>query len=132
MHCQLTTFCSRLYLRSDPPKKKKIAPGMLKKRKAADLKKPKEVDGKEWHWCSPETGCEAFEDNSGALEIARTHKFRPRTKHLNVKLHHFRSCVVNDAIKTTKVSTDNQRADCLTKPVNEDILVRHRKIVMGW
>ena len=76
--------------------------------------------------------CEVFEDNSGALEIARTHKFRPRTKHLNVKLHHFQSYVVNNAIKITKVSTDLQRADYLTKPVNEDILVRHRKIVMGW
>ena len=76
--------------------------------------------------------CEAFEDNSGALEIARTHKFRPRTKHLNVKLHHFRSYVVNNAVKISKVSTHQQRADYLTKPVNEDILVRHRKIVMGW
>ena len=35
---------------------------MLKKPKTADLKKPKEVDGKEWHWCSPETGgkCEGI------------------------------------------------------------------------
>ena len=33
--------------------------------------------------------CRVFEDNSGALEIARTPKFRPRTKHLNNKLHHF-------------------------------------------
>ena len=27
--------------------------------------------------------CTVFEDNSGALEIARVHKFRPLTKHLN-------------------------------------------------
>jgi hypothetical protein len=31
--------------------------------------------------------CKVFEDNSGALEIAMTHKFRPRTKHINVKYH---------------------------------------------
>mmetsp|Transcript_39616 Transcript_39616/g.95738 ORF Transcript_39616/g.95738 Transcript_39616/m.95738 type:complete len:82 (+) Transcript_39616:234-479(+) len=30
--------------------------------------------------------CKVFEDNSGALEIAKVHKFRPRTKHLNNRL----------------------------------------------
>ena len=30
--------------------------------------------------------CQVFEDNSGALEMARVHKFRPQTKHLNVKI----------------------------------------------
>jgi hypothetical protein len=38
----------------------------------------------------PKMHCKIFEDNSGALEMAKTHKDRPRTKHLNVKLHHFR------------------------------------------
>ena len=37
--------------------------------------------------------CHVFEDNSGALEMARIHKYRPRTKHLNVRLHHFRHYV---------------------------------------
>ena len=37
--------------------------------------------------------CRVFEDNSGALEMAKVHKYRPRTKHLNVKLHHFRDYV---------------------------------------
>jgi hypothetical protein len=37
--------------------------------------------------------CHVFEDNSGALEMARIHKYRPRTKHLNVRLHHFRDYV---------------------------------------
>jgi len=33
--------------------------------------------------------CKVFEDNSGALEMASITKYRPRTKHLNNKLHHF-------------------------------------------
>ncbi len=37
--------------------------------------------------------CRVFEDNSGALEMAKVHKYRPRTKHLNVRLHHFRDYV---------------------------------------
>ena len=38
---------------------------------------------------NPKVHCSVFEDNTGALEIARTHKYRPRTKHLNIRLHHF-------------------------------------------
>jgi hypothetical protein len=37
--------------------------------------------------------CRVFEDNSGALEMAKIHKSPPRTKHINAKLHHFRSYV---------------------------------------
>ena len=37
--------------------------------------------------------CKVFEDNTGALEIAKEKKYRPRTKHLNIRLHHFRSYV---------------------------------------
>ena len=37
----------------------------------------------------PTVRCELFEDNSGALELATVHKMRPRTKHINIKYHHF-------------------------------------------
>ena len=37
----------------------------------------------------PKVLCKVFEDNTGALEIAKVAKFRPRTKHLNNRLHHF-------------------------------------------
>ena len=33
--------------------------------------------------------CTVFEDNSGALELARLPKMRPRTKHINQAFHHF-------------------------------------------
>ena len=73
-----------------------------------------------------------FEDNSGALEMATNHKFRPRTKHLNVKLHHFRDYVSRGDIKVLPISTDDQLADYLTKPVSQEILERLRPQVMGW
>ena len=38
----------------------------------------------------PTVRCEVFEDNSGALELVMTPKMQPRTKHINVKFHHFR------------------------------------------
>jgi hypothetical protein len=38
----------------------------------------------------PTVHCKLFEDNSGALEMARLPKMRPRTKHIGVRMHHFR------------------------------------------
>ena len=76
--------------------------------------------------------CKVFEDNSGALEMAKTHKYRPRTKHINVKLHHFRQYVDRKEISIHRIATDEQPADILTKPVNKEILERHRRTIMGW
>jgi transposase InsO family protein len=81
---------------------------------------------------TPQVHCKVFEDNSGALEIATTHKFRPRTKHLNVKLHHFRDYVTRKEVSIHPISTTQQLADYLTKPVNILILNKLRRTVMGW
>ena len=76
--------------------------------------------------------CKVFKDDSGALEIAKVHKFRPQTKHLNAKSHHFRSCVDTDQVTMHKASAHDQRADHLTKPATWEILKIHRKEIMGW
>lgn len=81
---------------------------------------------------TPKVHCKIFEDNSGALEIATVHKFRPRTKHLNVKLHFFRDYIIRKEITVSQIHTSQQLADYLTKPVNKDILHRLRPQVMGW
>ena len=49
--------------------------------------------------------CQVFKDNIGALEMAKVHKYRRRTKHLNVKLHHFRSYVESKQILIHPIST---------------------------
>ena len=59
---------------------------------------------------TPTIKCRVFEDNSGALEMATNHKFRPRTKHLNVKLHHFRDYVARKEISIEKIDTLSQLA----------------------
>ena len=76
--------------------------------------------------------CEVFEDNSGALETAKVHKYRPRTKHINVKLHHFRDYVARKEVTIHKICTTVQPADMLTKGLNEELLCRHRLFVQGW
>ena len=42
----------------------------------------------------PRIHCTVFEDNSGALELARLPKMRPRTKHINQSYHHFREHII--------------------------------------
>ena len=72
----------------------------------------------------PNIICKVFKDNSGALQMANIHKFRPQTKHLNVKLHHFR-CYLNEGkINIVPMESANQQADYLTKPVKIDVLTR--------
>lgn len=80
----------------------------------------------------PKIHCCVFEDNNGALEIATTHKWRPRTKHFATKLHHFREYVIRKEISIHKIATEDQPADILTKPVNLQTLLRHQKAIMGW
>ena len=76
--------------------------------------------------------CRLHEDNSGALEILNKAKYRPRTKHLLVKLHHFRDYVTRGEISIHPIRTQDQQADYLTKPVNEETLTKLRKLVQGW
>ena len=77
--------------------------------------------------------CKAFEDNSGAVEIAWVPKYCPQTKHLNCKLHHFRSHVdEKKEISVHHIWTENQCADMLTKPNDVETLQQHRKTAMWW
>ena len=76
--------------------------------------------------------CQVFEDNSGALEMAKVHKYWPRTKHLNVRLHHFRDYVERGEATIHAINTNDQPADFLTKALNDETLTRHRRTVMGW
>ena len=80
----------------------------------------------------PDIKCKVFEDNSGALQMAKIHKYRPRTKHLNVKLHHFRKYVNDGQINIVPIESKDQQADYLTKPVRWEILSTLRRKVMGW
>ena len=76
--------------------------------------------------------CQVFEDNIGALEIATNHKYRPRTKHLNIRLHHFRSYVQDGTINISKIDTSNQLADIFTKPLALSRFQKLRKQIIGW
>ncbi len=75
--------------------------------------------------------CKVFEDNSGALELARLPKLCPRTKHINVCYHHFRKHVRNRLIKIFPVGTKNQIVDALTKALSQNVFQHHRHYMCG-
>jgi hypothetical protein len=79
----------------------------------------------------PHVYCKVFEDNSGALELARLPKLRPRTKHINVCYHHFREHVRKGLIKIFPIDTKDQIADTLTKALAQNSFVKLRKFMCG-
>jgi hypothetical protein len=81
---------------------------------------------------TPVVKCKAFEDNVGALTMAQAPRLRPRTKHLNIKYHHFRSAVEDGSISIHPINTNNQQADILTKPLGTELFVKFRKLISGW
>jgi len=56
-------------------------------------------------------------DNQSCLTIATTDANGPRTKHLAIKLHHFRDQVLNGTVQVLKVHTNDNWADIFTKPL---------------
>ena len=65
--------------------------------------------------------------------MARMPKMRPRTKHINVKMHHFREHhVANGDISIHAIGTLEQLADIFTKPLGVDLFTRFREAILGW
>jgi hypothetical protein len=80
----------------------------------------------------PTNYCKAFEDNSGALEIARMHKMRPHTKQIILVYHHFRSFVKKGMVVIWPIKTEDHPADITTKPTSQDLFLKHRKGICGF
>ena len=73
-----------------------------------------------------------FKDNYGDIEMAVVHKWRPCTKHIATKLHHFWSYMNSGRISVHKIDTSLQPVDVLTKPLNTKLLKLHQKTIMRW
>ena len=93
-----------------------------------------ELKGKGFHTFTEEPliHCKCFEDNSGALEISRLPKIRPRTKHINIVYHHFRSFVKEGKVKILPIESADQIGDVHTKPLAKALFIKFRKLMMGW
>ena len=53
----------------------------------------------------PSVKCKVFEDNNGAIELAKAPKIRPRTKRIALKYHHFREHFRKGLIKINPIDT---------------------------
>ena len=81
---------------------------------------------------TPTVFCRLFEDNAGAIHLAKIPKMRPRTRHINQKYHHFREWVKSGLIDILPIDTLDQPADLMTKPLDLASFVKHRFAIMGW
>ena len=75
-----------------------------------------------------------WEDNQAALKIATAQfpNMSPRTKHIGIKYHWFRSHVEPGKIEVRYINTTEQRADIFTKGLVQKDFEEKRAMLMGW
>jgi hypothetical protein len=74
-----------------------------------------------------------FEDNSACIVLAtKETQFKPRTKHISLKYHHFHDQIQNGNLKIIKVASSENWADIFTKPLGRIKFEYLRKCLMGW
>ena len=76
--------------------------------------------------------CKVHEDNQSTIKMATGVKFPPRTKHIALKYHHFRSNVKSGRVEITYTPTHEQLADILTKPLSNEMFFTLRYMLCGW
>ena len=81
---------------------------------------------------TPIIHCTVHEDNKGCIDLVEIPKMRPRTKHIALKYHHFRTFVKNKTVSVRYCETALQIADIFTKPLNDTQFAALRKMMMGW
>ena len=85
----------------------------------------------------PQFALKVHEDNQSCIAMAENPKFTPRTKHIAIKYHHFRSKVrtknnKNGLIDICYCPTQDQLADIFTKPTSDAIFHKLRILLLGW
>ena len=90
------------------------------------------------HPAIPKIHCKVFKDNSGALEMARTHQnydhaqsilTTPITTSVNIHNHH--QTAPNQPLKLSQ-SVHEQLGDMLTKPLPALAFMKLHKTLLGW
>ena len=80
----------------------------------------------------PSAKCKVFEDNNGAIELAKASKILPRTKHFALKYHHFREHVQKGLIEINLIDTLEQVSNIFIKALPFPIFNYLREKMMGW
>jgi hypothetical protein len=72
-----------------------------------------------------------YEDNNGALLMANAQQPTPRTRHMDIKKFALLDWVEQDLIILKSISTAENVADGLTKPLAKQLFFRHADTIMG-
>jgi len=67
-----------------------------------------------------------YEDNQGAIALAKNPEYHARTKHIDIQYHFIRECVEKGKITLEYCETAKMVADALTKPLSKH---RHQELV---
>jgi hypothetical protein len=81
---------------------------------------------------SPVPQSTVHEDNEACLKFASMPKMSPRTKHIAIPYHFFRSKVENLEIQIIGIDTENQLGDQFTKGLPTVKFLSDRLRLMGW
>ena len=76
---------------------------------------------------TPTVHCTIFEDNKGCIDLVKTPRMRPRTKHIALKYHHFISSIKSGTVSIQYIETHLQIADIFTKAHNDAQFCNLRK-----
>ena len=73
-----------------------------------------------------------YEDNKGCVDLVKSPKTNPRTRHIAIKYHHFREHVQKGHLAIRWISTLEQLAGIFTKPLPLKSFVHLREQLIGW
>lgn len=71
-----------------------------------------------------------FVDNMSAIELCQSLRQSHKVKHINMRIHFIREMIEDGFLELYFVSTENNVADVLTKPLPEKTFISHRKILL--
>ena len=63
-----------------------------------------------------------FCDRQSAIDLSKNSMYHSRTKHIDVRYHWLRSAIEDQLLQLTKIHTDKNVADMLTKVVSKEKL----------
>jgi hypothetical protein len=75
-----------------------------------------------------------YDDNQAALQTvtADPPRLTPRNKSWAIMIHWYCQWLRKGHIMILPISTDDQTADILMKPLSRELFERHRKVLLGW
>jgi hypothetical protein len=68
--------------------------------------------------CGDDSCIKLFCDSQGTIYLTKDQMFYERTKHIDIKYHYVRDVVARGKLRVCKISTHENPADMMTKPIH--------------